>query len=70
MVVYTVSYPPRLVPVSLVLPTLDETAAQAPGLAPTAAPPATAAEPTVKVRIAQGALHAQPTAESAAAQPV
>lgn len=53
MVVYTVSYPPRLVPVSLVLPTLDETAAQAPGLAPTAAPPATAAEPTVKVNFAQ-----------------
>ena len=53
MVVYTVSYPPRLVPVSLVLPTLDETAAQVPGLAPTAAPPATAAEPTVKVSFAQ-----------------
>ena len=53
MVVYTVSYPPRLVPVSLVLPTLDETAAQAPGLAPTAAPPATATEPTVKVSFAQ-----------------
>ena len=49
MVVYTVSYPPRLIPVSLLLPTLDETAAQAPGLAPAAAPPAAAADPAVKV---------------------
>ena len=52
MVVYTVSYPPRLIPVSLLLPTLDESAAQAPGLAPAAAPPATAVEPMVKVGIA------------------
>ena len=52
MVVYTVSYPPRLIPVSLLLPTLDETAAQAPGLAPAAAPPATAADPAVKVSTA------------------
>ena len=38
MVVYTVSYPPRLIPVSLVLPSLDDLPANAPGPAPLAAP--------------------------------
>ena len=35
MVIYTVSYPPRLIPVSLVLPGLDVGAGIAPQTAPT-----------------------------------
>ena len=51
MVVYTVSYPPRLIPVSLVLPSLDDQAANAPGPAPLAAPPAQTFNSVVRVSI-------------------
>ena len=49
MVVYTVSYPPRLIPVSLVLPSLDDNPANAPGSAPMAAPAAPSLNQVVKV---------------------
>ena len=49
MVVYTVSYPPRLIPVSLVLPSLDDLPANAPGSAPIAAPAAPSLNQVVKV---------------------
>ncbi len=49
MVVYTVSYPPRLIPVSLVLPSLDDQPANAPGPAPMAAPAASSLNQVVKV---------------------
>ena len=49
MVVYTVSYPPRLIPVSLVLPSLDDQPANAPGPAPMAAPAAPSLNQVVKV---------------------
>ncbi|CAL5221936.1 g4211 [Coccomyxa viridis] len=48
MVVYTVSYPPRLIPVSLVLPSLDDQPANAPGPAPMAAPAASSLNQVVK----------------------
>ena len=49
MVVYTVSYPPRLIPVSLVLPSLDDALGNAPGPAPQAAPAAPSLNQVVKV---------------------
>lgn len=49
MVIYTVSYPPRLIPVSLVLPSLDDLPANAPSTAPGAAPQAAPPAGSVKV---------------------
>ncbi len=49
MVVYTVSYPPRLIPVSLVLPSLDDQPGSAPGPAPMAAPASPTLNQVVKV---------------------
>ena len=49
MVIYTVSYPPRLIPVSLVLPSLDDAPGNAPGPAPQTAPAAPTLNQVVKV---------------------
>lgn len=57
MVVYTVSYPPRLIPVSLVLPSLDDQPANAPGPAPMAAPAAPSLNQVVKVLLQDSLAH-------------
>lgn len=54
MVIYTVSYPPRLIPVSLVLPSLDNgefAPVPAPGPGPQAAPASAARSSIVKVSL-------------------
>ena len=54
MVIYTVSYPPRLIPVSLVLPSLDDgefAPVPAPGPGPQAAPPSAGRSSIVKVSL-------------------
>lgn len=54
MVIYTVSYPPRLIPVSLVLPSLDDgefAPVPAPGPGPQAAPSSASRSSIVKVSL-------------------
>ncbi len=54
MVIYTVSYPPRLIPVSLVLPSLDDgefVPVPAPGPGPQVAPASASRSSIVKVSL-------------------
>ena len=54
MVIYTASYPPRLIPVSLVLPSLDDgefAPIPAPGPGPQAAPPSAGRSSILKVSL-------------------
>ena len=73
MVIYTVSYPPRLIPVSLVLPSLDDgelAPVPAPGPGPPAAPASAGRSSIVKVSLllADPVLSAEDTMQPALPQ--